>query len=185
MLALTACGRGDGDVCAALMYAGRGGARSAGDLSPVRLHSQRRRDAGSPSTPVRGSPPSPLRPSRTLEPLPLRADRPSSGSDASQAARNAEVNPPTVRRFFFSADGLDKRSKKLPAAHHYDVLLQEGDGTEGPNLQDEIQCRYVDFLAAAAGGEVGGLKWTDPLLGARIPGFSGGSCCAAATPSSS
>ena len=136
------------------MYASRGGVRSAGDLSPVQLRAKRRRDAaGSPSTP------SQLRPS-SLEPLPLRPGRPSSGSDASQAARAVAVNPPTVRRFFFSANGLDKHSKKLPAAHHYDVLLPDGDGTEGPNLQDEIQCRYIDFLAAAAGGEAGGLNWS-------------------------
>lgn len=147
------------------MYAARGGVHSAGELSPIRLmQSQRRADAGSPFPMRAGSPSTPLRPSRTLEPLPLQADRPSSGSDASRFARNADVNPPTVRRFFFSANGLDKRSKKLPAAHHYDVLLEDGDGTEGPNLQDEIQCRYIDFLAASAGSEMGGLSWTNPSL---------------------
>ena len=148
------------------MYAARGGAQSAGELAPVRLHlAQRRRDTGSPLPAMRaGSPPTPLRPSRTLEPLSLQADRPSSGSNASHAARSAQINPPTVRRYFFSANGLDKHSKKLPAAHHYDVMLEDGDGTEGPNLQDEIQCRYIDFLAAAAGGDIAGLSWTNPRL---------------------
>eukprot|EP01043_Picozoa_sp_COSAG02_P037520 COSAG02_NODE_2823_length_7948_cov_14.628105_1_plen_1034_part_10 len=149
----------------ASMYTALGGTLSGGDFSPVRLHTQRRKNTVSPLPQMRaGSPSTPLRPSRTLEPLPLQADRPSSGSDASQVARSAQINPPTVRRFFFSANGLDKHSKKLPAAHHYDVLLEDGDGTEGPNLQDEIQCRYIDFLAAAAGGDITGLSWTNPSL---------------------
>ena len=79
----------------------------------------------------------------------------SAGSEASAEARRSDNNPPTVRRFFFSANGLDKQSKKLPAAHHYDVLLGDGDGTEGPNLQDEIQCRYIDFLHTLGGDAPG------------------------------
>ena len=38
------------------------------------------------------------------------------------------------RRYYFSADGLDKHSERLPAARHYDVTLERDEGTEGPNL---------------------------------------------------
>ena len=36
--------------------------------------------------------------------------------------------------------------ERLPAARNYDVVLEDGEGTEGPKLVDEVHCRYVDFL---------------------------------------
>ena len=66
--------------------------------------------------------------------------------------------PAVVRRYYFSTDGLDRCSERLPAARHFDVLLERGEGTEGPNLIDEINCRYVDFLKLPSGeGRDGGL----------------------------
>ena len=85
----------------------------------------------------------------SLEPLP-RPD-----SVASELAKSLERNPRTIRRYYFSPNGLDKRSERLPAARHYDVVLEEGDGTEGPNLVDEIHCRYVDFLKLTEDASLG------------------------------
>ena len=39
--------------------------------------------------------------------------------------------PAVARRYYFAADGLDRHSERLPAAKHYDVVLESQVGTEG------------------------------------------------------
>ena len=58
--------------------------------------------------------------------------------------------PTVARRYYFSADGLDKQSERLPCAKHYDVVLETQVGTEGKVISDSIHCRYVDYLASTA-----------------------------------
>jgi hypothetical protein len=85
----------------------------------------------------------------SLEPI-VRASTPGSEVPRSRGGTPLQAPPQIARRYYFAPDGLDRHSERLPAARHYDVLLEEDEGTEGSNLVRRLVFLPSHAAAAAA-----------------------------------